>query len=106
MNMELLTNQSVLFAAFGGLSMQLINLMELRHVPKMQRPDFKDIIYWLPFFIAPLLGGVLALAYISQDEILKPLLSINVGASAPLALKAMANINPLDKKGIDPGVGA
>ncbi|MBI4939096.1 MAG: hypothetical protein HY846_12945 [Nitrosomonadales bacterium] len=106
MNWELLTHPSVLFAFFGALAMQLLSLMEIRNIPKTQRPDFKDLFYWLPFIVAPLLGGGLALAYIFPSDALKPLVAINIGVSAPLILRSMANINPLDKGGINPGEGA
>jgi hypothetical protein len=85
--------------------MQFIALMELGRIPKTERPDFKDPLYWLPFVVAPLIGGGLALAYIYPTDVLKPFVAINVGVSAPLILRSMANINPFDKP-IDPGDGA
>lgn len=106
MNWELLMSPSVLFATFGALGMQMLSLMEIRNIPKAERPDFKDFFYWVPFLIAPLVGGGLALAYIFPGDILKPLVAINVGVSAPLILRSMANINPLDKGGIKVGEGA
>ena len=105
MNWDLLTQPAVLFAVFGAIGMQLLSLMEMRNIPKTERPDFKDFFYWLPFIVSPLIGGGLALAYIYPDDGLKPLVAINVGVSAPLILRSMANINPFDKP-IDPGEGA
>jgi hypothetical protein len=98
--------EAVLFAAFGALAVQALSLIEIRNIPKTERPDFKDFFYWLPFIIAPLLGAGLAYAYASPDTALQPLLAINVGVSAPLILRTMANVNPFDTGGIDPGVGA
>lgn len=106
MKWEFLVHSSVLFAAFGALGMQLLSLMEIRNIPKSKRPDFKDFFYWLPFLVAPFIGGGLALAYIYPDDVLKPLVALNVGVSAPLILKSMASINPLDRGGINPGPGA
>lgn len=106
MNWNLIVHPSVLFATFGAIGMQLLTLMELRNIPKTERPDFKDVFYWLPFIIAPILGGGLALAYVYPADALEPLVAINVGVSAPLILRSMANINPLDKGGINPGPGA
>lgn len=105
MNLDLLTQPAVLFAAFGAIGMQLLSLMEMRNIPKAERPDFKDIFYWFPFIVSPLIGGGLALAYIYPADVLKPLVAINVGVSAPLILRSMANINPFEKP-IDPGEGA
>ncbi|MBI2399072.1 MAG: hypothetical protein HYV17_14885 [Xanthomonadales bacterium] len=105
MSIDGVLHSSVLFGFFGALAAQLLNLMEIRNVPKTQRPDFVDPFYWLPFIVAPLVGGGLVFAYVSSGDVLKPLVAINVGVSAPLILRAMANINPLDRGGIavEPG---
>ena len=106
MNWELITQPPVLFAVFGAIGMQLLALMEMKNIPKAERPDFKDFFYWLPFIVSPFLGGGLTLAYIYPTDALKPLIAINVGVSAPLILRSMANINPFNKGSIDPGDGA
>ena len=106
MNWDIILHQSVLFAVFGALAMQLLALIELKNVPIKNRPELKDVFYWLPFLIIPVIGGGLALAYIYPDETLKPLLAINVGVSAPLIFRSMASINPFGNTGIDPGEGA
>lgn len=106
MSWDLIAHPSVLFAFFGAFSMQMLSLMEIKNIPKTARPDFSDFFYWLPFIIAPVVGAGLALAYIYPADVLKPLVAINVGVSAPLILRSMANVNPFDKGGIDPGEGA
>lgn len=106
MNWGLLCHESVLFAIFGAIGMQLLNLMELRNVPKKQRYQLKDFFFWLPFFVAPFLGALLALAYIYSGDTLKPLAAINVGAFAPLILRSLANSNPFDTGGIKTAKGA
>ena len=106
MNWELLTQPSVLFAVFGAIGMQLLTLMETKNIPKAERPDFKDFFYWLPFIVSPIVGGGLALAYIYPSDVMEPLVAINVGVSGPLILRSMANMNPFDKGGINPGAGA
>ena len=97
---------AVLFAGFGGLAIKLLELAELPKVPKSERPDFKDIVYWIPFAVMPLLGGGLAYMYVMSGVALQPVLAVNVGVSAPLILRAMAEINPLGPRAIDPGEGA
>lgn len=106
MNWLILTNDAIFFAIFGALAFQLLTIIELRNVPKWQRPDFHDPIYWLPFIISPIIGGLMALAYIYPNSSLDPIVAINVGVSAPLILKSMANLNPADSGGIDVGHGA
>lgn len=93
-------------AVFGGLAIKLLELAELPKVPKAQRPDFKDVIYWLPFLILPGLGGGLAYVYVISGIALKPILAFNVGASAPLIIRTVAQIYPAQAKPIDPGPGA
>ena len=90
-------NQAVWFAVFGAFAIKLLELAELHKKPKVERPDLKDWLYWLPFVILPFLGGFLAHMYISSQTILNPILAVNVGVSAPLILRAMAQVNPMEE---------
>jgi hypothetical protein len=92
--MNPLLTAPVYFAIFGAFAIKLLELAELHKLPKSQRPDLHDWLYWLPFFVMPILGGGLALMYTSSDILLKPVLAVNIGVSAPLILRAMAQINP------------
>jgi len=84
-----------LFAFFGGLAVNFLSLTEIRTIAKPDRPEtFTDWIYSLWFFGVPILGAVLAYAYKCSGTDLSPILSINIGASAPLILKAMASAVP------------
>ena len=84
-----------LFALFGGFAINMISLTELRNIPKTERPDtFSDWIYCVWFFGIPILGGLLAYAYQNSGIELSPILSINIGASAPLILKSFAKAAP------------
>lgn len=100
MDMITTISAAVWFAFFGALGIKLLELAELHKIPKVDRPDLKDWLYWVPFLLLPFLGGGLAQAYISSDTQLSPILAVNVGVSAPLVLRAMAQINPLDGKPI------
>ena len=80
----------------GAFAIKLLELAELHKVPAVERPDLKDWVYWLPFLILPILGGGLAYAYISSSTSLSPILAVNVGVSAPLMLRAMAQASPLE----------
>ncbi|AZP12182.1 hypothetical protein [Undibacterium parvum] len=90
----------VLFAVFGAFATKFLELAELHKLPKSQRPDLKDWLYWFSFFIMPVLGGGLAFMYVSSDIVLKPVLAVNIGISAPLILRAMAVNNPFQPKEI------
>jgi hypothetical protein len=84
-----------LFAYFGGAAINVIRLSELYNTPKNQRPaTFKDPYYLVQFFIIPIIGGILAYAYQISGQNLTPLLTINIGASAPLIIKSLAAAAP------------
>jgi hypothetical protein len=88
------------FGFFGALALKLLEFTELARIPPASRPDLKDAIYWVPYLIMPILGGGLAYAYIASSVELKPMLAINIGISAPLILRAMAQLNPLQSSSI------
>ncbi len=103
---NVLVSNSVLFAVFGAVATQLLGLMERKNIPKPERPDLKDFFYWLPFIISPLIAAGLTTAYIYPTDSLEPFVALNVGVSAPLILRAMGSINPIDRGGIDIKEGA
>jgi len=81
-------------AGFGGAIVNVLQLLELKNIPKPERPDFKDVFYWLPFVIWPIIGAVLAYAHEESGTKLSPLLAMNIGLSAPLIIRSMADANP------------
>jgi hypothetical protein len=89
------------FAFFGALALKLLEFTELAKIPTANRPNLNDIVYWVPYFIMPVLGGGLAYAYVASSVEMKPMLAINVGVSAPLILRAMAQLNPLQRSAIE-----
>lgn len=80
----------VLYGAVGGLMVNVLNLLEVARLGKLERPDFKDWLYWLPYFVWPCAGGFLVHMYIESKMTVMPLIAFNLGLSAPLTLKAMA----------------
>ncbi|MDO3641505.1 hypothetical protein [Mucilaginibacter sp. L3T2-6] len=86
--------EPIVLGAVGGLLIQLLSLAELAKVAKSRRPDFKDFIYWLPYFINPFFGAVLAYAYFDGQDHVNKLLAIHVGASAPLIIRSMISTIP------------
>lgn len=79
----------VYYGAVGGLMVNVFNLLEISHLPKLERPDFKDWLYWLPYLVWPLAGGFLVHLYIESKMTIMPLIAFNLGLSAPLTIKAM-----------------
>lgn len=82
----------ILFAAFGAFAFQLLGLLELKNVVPAERPDLRDPLYWLPFFVSPTIAAFLALAYVETGIEMKPLLAVNVGVAAPAILRSMAEL--------------
>ena len=95
----------VCIAAAGGFAIQLLNLLELKHVPKDKRPDLKDWLYWLPFLGMPIISGFVCYVYLSSGFQIKPILGLHIGASAPLILRAAASAIPLGISPIKPAAG-
>ncbi len=91
---QAITNSVPLFAAGGALIVQILNLAELRWVPKANRPDFRDWLHWLPYIVSPLAGGALGLAYVLSQVDLTPLVALNVGAAAPAIFRSFARGRP------------
>lgn len=91
----------VIVAMFGGLTVNLLNMVELLNVPKDRRP-FKDLLYWACFCIWPILGGVLGYMYNETASIGK-LVAFHIGLSAPLILRTMASVLPAQFKPLPPG---
>jgi hypothetical protein len=81
---------AIFSGAAGAFCIKLLNLMELKAVAKDKRPDF-DIFFWLDFFGSPVLGGFVCWAYSASDYAIKPILGLQLGASAPLLLRSFAS---------------
>lgn len=84
----------ILFAAFGGVAIQLLNLAEVHKLPPDDRPNFKDPLYWLAYLIAAAVAVLVAWAYVASGFELKGFLAIHIGASSPLLLRTMATLLP------------
>lgn len=97
---------AVWFAVFGGFLINVLQLMEYANRPKLQRPDFKDFLFWFPYAAWPLISGMLAYAYVESGVQLSPIVALNVGLSAPLVIRGMVDANPFKPTAIDPGKGA
>ncbi|MDX2298285.1 MAG: hypothetical protein NW204_01015 [Xanthomonadaceae bacterium] len=94
----------VILAAIGGFVVNVINLLELQRIPKAERPDFSDLLYWLPFVAWPILGGIVGYLYNDDISPLGKLVAFHIGISSPLILKTMANaIPPQARQQLPPG---
>ena len=73
---------------FGGLTMSVVKLLEFRSVPRGQRTDFSDPLFWVDLAWRPVLGGgVCWLHWLGNQEI-GAIATFQLGISAPLLVKA------------------
>jgi hypothetical protein len=87
-------SEAIIIAAIAGFVVEALGLISLKAVPRKDRPDLKDPLYFLPFIVLPLLGGFLAFVYERSAIQLIPIIAFNVGASAPLIIRTLAQTAP------------
>ena len=82
----------------GGLGVSVLKLLELLHVPKVERAaDFSDPLYWLDLAWRPVIGGVVAWLHWSGNQQITALATFQLGASAPLLIKAFSSLTPEER---------
>ena len=96
----------IFLASIGGLLVNILNLVELQNIPKERRPNFQDIIYWIPYLVWPITGAILVIAYQASGYDVKGVLALNIGLSAPLIIKSMATSKFKEPEKIDLEDGA
>ncbi len=93
-------NEYIIIAAVGGLTYNIVPLLELWKNPKESRPDFKDLFYWVPYLVWPLLAGFLLYLYQSPGVQITKFLSFHIGISAPLIIRKMIEVLPVEPEKI------
>lgn len=88
-------NEYFLYGIFGGLLAELLGLYKLRTQAPAAFPSYlRSVFYWVVTIGMILAGGVLVLVYDKSGLALKPLIAVNIGASAPLILGALVQSTP------------
>lgn len=81
--------------ALAGFLVQLLNLLEIAKLEPARRPNFKDWVYWIPYFVGPILGAFAGyFSFHDKPDSFTTALGVQVGASAPLILRGFANVIP------------
>lgn len=84
------------WGVLGGTLAELAAWFRLRQLVRAERPEYlKDPFYWVITALMILAGGVLVAAYImsGMGEI-KPLMAVNIGATAPLIIQTLTAAAP------------
>ena len=85
----------ILYGLLGGFFVELLGLYSLRkQAPEAMPAYYKSVLYWTITGLMIVAGGGLTYAYRASGIELKPLLAINIGASAPLLIGSFVRNAP------------
>ncbi len=83
------------YGFLGAFLLGILRLTEMASIPKIQRPPtFSDWVWVVQFIGLPVVGGAVAWLYCVDGIALKPVLTVHIGLSGPLILKALAAVVP------------
>lgn len=85
---------ALLIAAAGALAVQLLPLLSMWQVAPDERPNFKEVVYWLPFLVHPMIAVLLVWVYYSSELVTQPVAALHIGISAPLIIRSLSNAAP------------
>jgi len=88
------------YGVLGGALAELLKWYQLRESPNSP-PYLGSAKYWVLTVLMALAGGLLA----AVQNVSNPLLAINIGISAPLILKALAAVTPIQPPQAAPTAG-
>ena len=84
-----------MYGIIGGLFAELLGLYKLRTQAPAAFPSYlRTKFYWIVTAAMILAGGVLVLIYDRSGLVLKPIIAVNVGASAPLIIGSFVQNTP------------
>jgi len=84
-----------LYGVVGGVFAELLGLYKLRTQAPAAYPAYlRSAFYWSVTTAMVLAGGVLVWIYSRSGLDMKPLIAVNIGASAPLILGSLIQTTP------------
>ncbi len=87
--------EGFVYGVFGGFLAELLGLFKLRHQTPGSFPDWiRSRFYWTVTVLMILAGGGLVVVYLKSAFALKPLIALNIGASAPLIIGSIVSQTP------------
>jgi hypothetical protein len=90
--------EGFLFGVLGGLLAEIAGLFKLRQQAPQELPKWlRSPFYWIVTLVMIAAGGGLVSIYSASDMgLLKPILAVNIGASAPLIIGALVSQVPTE----------
>lgn len=90
-------NEFFIYGILGGLLAELLGLYKLRTQAPSAFPSYlRSAFYWAVTVAMILAGGGLVWIYNQSGLDMKPIVAVNIGASAPLILGTLGQAKPLE----------
>ena len=89
-----MVNEGIWLSIFGGFGVQLVALLDSYGKDPEYKPNLKDLSYYVPWVVNPLLGWLIGYAYFDGQVNINKILAIHVGASASLIFRSMTEKVP------------
>jgi hypothetical protein len=86
--------EPVIISALGGLSVQLLYVIDGLNAPKDRRPDFQAPSYYIGILGNIILSIILGYVYFDEQQKLNRIVYFHIGLSAPLILRTLATTIP------------
>ena len=86
--------EPVIISALGGLSVQLLYVIDGLNAPKDRRADFQALSYYIGILGNIVLSIILGYVYFDEQQKLNRIVYFHIGLSAPLILRTLATTIP------------
>jgi hypothetical protein len=86
--------EPVWVSLLGGVSVQMLYIVDGIKAPQDRRPDFKSLSYYLGIFFNVAISGILGYVYFDENQELSRTVYFHIGLSAPLILRTLATTIP------------
>jgi hypothetical protein len=89
------TLEGFMYGVIGGMLSELLGWFKLRQQAPNEFPIWlKSYFYWILTTLMILAGGALVVIYLKSNIDLKPIVAVNLGASAPLIIGTLVAQSP------------
>lgn len=87
--------EGFVYGVLGGMLSELLGWFKLRHQASNEFPLWlRSPSYWILTVLMIAAGGILVVIYMKSNIDLKPIVAVNLGASAPLMIGTLVAQSP------------